>query len=267
MANPQNLNRYSYVNNAPVRLNDPSGHRPCENPNGGTCLSEKQVTKKWITSHQRLRTKGSKNDDHARTPIAELTQSPVDPFSPEGLIDSYGDDICNYIFGEDFALVCDPNTWYNTSDKFYDVGQEFEISLAPDYITLQLGIPILPVISPLFSLAVTGTYSNGHLYSAIGINIAKTFSTMTLWGIPFSANVSGGWLTGVDGKATPSQTHDFLTGLAVNGSIGALVGAGGTINWSGLAFETGFYTAQVGVTATYTWLDIDLGNNDWDLFP
>jgi hypothetical protein len=29
MFNPQNLNRYSYVRNNPIRYNDPSGHKPC----------------------------------------------------------------------------------------------------------------------------------------------------------------------------------------------------------------------------------------------
>src|SRR5688572_10617621 len=43
-ANPQNLNRYSYVTNNPLRYTDPTGHRPCEDY-GGSCVSENQVTK------------------------------------------------------------------------------------------------------------------------------------------------------------------------------------------------------------------------------
>ena len=31
-ANPQNLNRFSYVNNRPMNYIDPSGHRPCDDP-------------------------------------------------------------------------------------------------------------------------------------------------------------------------------------------------------------------------------------------
>jgi hypothetical protein len=42
-ANPQNLNRYSYTLNNPVRYIDPTGHKVCEDY-GGTCLSENQVT-------------------------------------------------------------------------------------------------------------------------------------------------------------------------------------------------------------------------------
>jgi hypothetical protein len=42
-ANPQNLNRFSYVLNNPLRYSDPTGHRVCEEY-AGTCLSENQVT-------------------------------------------------------------------------------------------------------------------------------------------------------------------------------------------------------------------------------
>ena len=45
-ANPQSLNRYAYTLNNPLRYTDPTGHRACEDY-GGTCLSEKQVTKKY----------------------------------------------------------------------------------------------------------------------------------------------------------------------------------------------------------------------------
>jgi RHS repeat-associated protein len=40
---PQNLNRYSYATNNPLRYTDPTGHKACEDY-GGTCLSENQVT-------------------------------------------------------------------------------------------------------------------------------------------------------------------------------------------------------------------------------
>ena len=47
-ANPQNLNRFSYVLNNPLKYIDPTGHRACEDGDGqGSCLSEKQVTKKY----------------------------------------------------------------------------------------------------------------------------------------------------------------------------------------------------------------------------
>jgi RHS repeat-associated protein len=45
-ANPQNLNRYSYVTNNPLRYIDPTGHKPCEEYQG-QCLSENQMTQVW----------------------------------------------------------------------------------------------------------------------------------------------------------------------------------------------------------------------------
>lgn len=36
-ANPQNLNRYSYVTNNPLRYTDPTGHMLSENEYGGGC--------------------------------------------------------------------------------------------------------------------------------------------------------------------------------------------------------------------------------------
>jgi len=36
-ANPQSLNRYSYVLNNPLRYTDPTGHKYCDDHDGGTC--------------------------------------------------------------------------------------------------------------------------------------------------------------------------------------------------------------------------------------
>src|SRR5215207_3690305 len=47
-ANPQNLNRYSYVTNNPLRYTDPTGHRCVENGFEGSCHSvEEKQTKKY----------------------------------------------------------------------------------------------------------------------------------------------------------------------------------------------------------------------------
>jgi hypothetical protein len=48
--NPQDLNRYSYVTNNPLRYTDPTGHRNCEDV-GGSCVSENQMTEITRLNH------------------------------------------------------------------------------------------------------------------------------------------------------------------------------------------------------------------------
>jgi RHS repeat-associated protein len=60
-ANPQSLNRFSYVTNNPLRYTDPTGHRQCEE-HAGTCLSEKQETKKNEADRKRKREKADRKD-------------------------------------------------------------------------------------------------------------------------------------------------------------------------------------------------------------
>ena len=95
--------------------------------------------------------------------------------------------------------------------------------------------------------------------------LAKPSQILLSLGFPASGNASAGSIE-QEGKATAQQAHDFLTGVTFNGSAGALLGGGITGNSSGVAYEAS-YTPQVGGTVTYTFLDIDLATNNWDLFP
>jgi hypothetical protein len=49
-ANPQEINRYSYVNNIPVNFNDPSGHKPCWASKRYSCNITSQVVEKSLKS-------------------------------------------------------------------------------------------------------------------------------------------------------------------------------------------------------------------------
>ena len=61
-ANPQSLNRYSYVNNNPLRYVDPSGHMPCEEYQGA-CLSDNQMTNIWNNTTGNGNNNNNNNDD------------------------------------------------------------------------------------------------------------------------------------------------------------------------------------------------------------
>jgi RHS repeat-associated protein len=53
-ANPQSWNRYSYVNNNPVRYMDPTGHRCVEEGFEGSCSNvELKITKKYVAESNR----------------------------------------------------------------------------------------------------------------------------------------------------------------------------------------------------------------------
>ncbi len=53
-ANPQALNRYSYVTNNPLKYTDPTGHMQCED-NQGACISANQITKNESIKHEKFK--------------------------------------------------------------------------------------------------------------------------------------------------------------------------------------------------------------------
>jgi len=65
--NPQSWDRFAYANNNPLNYTDPSGHRPCETVDG-TCLSERQVTKLWESTHSNERNKNNNKTVQADSP-------------------------------------------------------------------------------------------------------------------------------------------------------------------------------------------------------
>lgn len=82
-ANPQNLNRFSYTLNNPLRYIDPTGHKACEDSDGqGSCLSEKEATKKSKAELRRLREearrrKEEKESDSGGHPLLSPTNGDI----------------------------------------------------------------------------------------------------------------------------------------------------------------------------------------------
>ena len=61
-ANPQSLNRYSYVVNNPLRYTDPTGRKPCADP-GEYCEDEKTTIRRSIESKYKVKVKGKWSAD------------------------------------------------------------------------------------------------------------------------------------------------------------------------------------------------------------
>jgi hypothetical protein len=87
-ANPQSLNRYSYVLNNPLRYTDPTGHRACEKY-GDSCLSENQATEKYkaeLRKHKNEnKDKGEENDRGGGAYKVLQSLHPDSPILPEWL--------------------------------------------------------------------------------------------------------------------------------------------------------------------------------------
>lgn len=99
--NPQNLNRYSYVTNNPLRYTDPTGHIQCEDYQG-SCLSEKQLTKIHKAKIENIKEKSKKKNEKKE---GNASQPLIDP------LDSYCGDVsglaCAAIFTQDVATLID----------------------------------------------------------------------------------------------------------------------------------------------------------------
>jgi hypothetical protein len=106
-------------------------------------------------------------------------------------------------------------------------------------------------------------WADGHAYISVGGTLGKPLADLAIAGIPVAGDISGGWVW-QSTRSSPEQLRRFLTGGAVNASIGAIVGGGvtwgnvGKFTKDAVAFEGGLYAPQIGVSASYTVLDINL---------
>ena len=124
--NPQNLNRYSYVMNNPLRYTDPTGHMQCEEYQG-SCISEKQITKINKNKIQKQKEKSEeKKKVKSKASPDYYVGSLLIPFIPEFPI-----------IGIDLAIVRDAyGNWYGNVGIGISLGPSASIGggwmLGPD---------------------------------------------------------------------------------------------------------------------------------------
>ncbi len=257
------LNRFSYVLNDPVNLSDPGGHKPC----WATVVYSCNLSS-WTTADVKNEiAKYSAKDQPAVTAFFENQGFPASSISSSSNKNSSSScDTLHCITGGsldltdvsissgDIPIKTPQTTDYNGSDNSGGLRE-------PDYGVVQVSAgPWL--VDPV----VTFSWADEHLYIAGGATLAKPLVDLAIAGIPAAANVSGGWLF-QSTSPSPEQLHRFLTSWTINGSLGFGLGGGATwgnvrlpLSWSDFAGEGGIYTPQVGVSATYTVVDINLSS-------
>ena len=117
-ANPQSLNRFSYVTNNPLRYTDPTGHRQCEEY-AGTCLSEKQTSQKYEADRRERRNRRENNDGGSKgpglnSPTPAVNQDP--PTHQECANSGFicgGDNFMGYVYDPSSGITA---TWYGSMD-------------------------------------------------------------------------------------------------------------------------------------------------------
>ncbi len=245
--NPQNLNRYGYVLNNPLRYIDPAGHRPVEEQGG---------------------THGCSNPKYCQNGKPKIPDKPKDNHGGGG---SGGE--C----GVGGVVDCPPasaglHTQLNL--PALPILPTHQCTAAHPCMGPQVGSPYTqnPAMPDYWSLqgtfiilAGSATVDRyGNVYVAPGVGAG---SSIIEGG---SGAFVAGWVDDPFDNTAPTeqQMEEFLQGPAVTVSGG--IGGGGGVTWSPWAmssgdafasdhfsYEGGIYTPQIGVTGTWRFLLID----------
>jgi RHS repeat-associated protein len=270
-ANPQSFNRYSYVLNDPINLNDPSGYKPCWATHRYSCdlskwgraqadaavasysnysLQDQQAVVNFFNNHNvpvsPISTTGRENFC-ANNPVACSG-------STSGSVTTTGGNSVSSISG------LNGDNWWQDPNAVQSSAGWFR---SPDYWAGQLSFPIPNQFTgTVVGVNISVTTARGHWYIGVGPSVGKTAI------LPIAVNVSGGWLL-QSSSPSDSQMHNFLTSWTVNVSAGAVVGLGGTwgnpghFSLNDFAGEGGLYSPQIGGSATYTIVDIGATTTKW----
>jgi hypothetical protein len=217
LSNPQSWNRYSYVTNRPVVANDPTGHY---------CVGDVEECV---------------DDNEGGTgPTPPIDEEEKDNQS------SNGDDALDLLMGlHPNSCTMDscylpPDCW-NPYDDYYLCGAHTSPRW-PDYYNFTIGLSF-PGLGSYVSVSPTFTLDRfGNFYYGAGIS----FGPEAPLGI--APSLVGGWIS--DGPPSEERSEQFLSGMFVNVSGGAVVGGGW--NWNpingGHSWDFGLFWPQVSAT-------------------
>ena len=235
--NPQNLNRYSYVTNNPLRYTDPTGHYCVEEDGNGNIIRIDCDSSVPIDGGG-IRGGGHHDDDddycstHPASCGLPLPAPPV--IQPPTPILSYfpPGPACwstNYCYVPSYLQ--EPHPWI------------------PDYLAIEGGVPVLWI------LGVDGVLVFDK-YNRVYLGIGPSAGTSPALGLDFNISVSGGYIE--DSDTLPGEAHSFISEWSGGGCLGAAIGYcrvtgdpfDGHNTW---ANQYGVFTPQAGVSLPYSW--------------